>query len=85
MLLTNGGGKPEIERTADLQAKLGVPISPANFVQSHTPFKDMISDNWSTGTDGQLRNPKNKDSCYADKTVLVTGSDAAKARELAQR
>ncbi|SMY29939.1 unnamed protein product [Zymoseptoria tritici ST99CH_1A5] len=41
ILLTNGGGKSEQERVADLQDKLGVPLSTSNFIQSHTPFADM--------------------------------------------
>ncbi|SPN99964.1 related to cat eye syndrome critical region protein 5 precursor [Cephalotrichum gorgonifer] len=68
VLLTNGGGKSEAERAADLSAKLDVPISPDNFVQSHTPFMGLVD-----GPEG-LR----------DKTVLVTGSDAAKCREIAE-
>ncbi|KAF2703936.1 HAD-superfamily hydrolase [Pleomassaria siparia CBS 279.74] len=41
ILLTNGGGKHEAERVADLTKKLDVPISTSMFVQSHTPFADM--------------------------------------------
>lgn len=41
ILLTNGGGKSEAERCEDLSSKLDVPITPANFMQSHTPFADM--------------------------------------------
>lgn len=41
ILLTNGGGSHEEERVADLSAKLGIPLSTAMFVQSHTPFADM--------------------------------------------
>jgi ribonucleotide monophosphatase NagD (HAD superfamily) len=40
-LLTNGGGKHESERVADLSSKLGVTIDTGMFVQSHTPFADM--------------------------------------------
>lgn len=38
ILLTNGGGKPEVERVAELSSKLGVELDTSNFVQSHTPF-----------------------------------------------
>lgn len=41
ILLTNGGGKHESERVADLSSKLNVPIDTSMFVQSHTPFADM--------------------------------------------
>ncbi|KAL5402363.1 hypothetical protein PMIN03_010747 [Paraphaeosphaeria minitans] len=41
ILLTNGGGKHEDERVADLSSKLDVPLSTTMFVQSHTPFADM--------------------------------------------
>ncbi|KAF2196586.1 cat eye syndrome critical region protein 5 precursor [Delitschia confertaspora ATCC 74209] len=43
ILLTNGGGKHESERVADLTSKLDVPIDVSMFVQSHTPFADMDS------------------------------------------
>ncbi|KAI1806968.1 HAD-superfamily hydrolase [Daldinia bambusicola] len=70
ILLTNGGGKHETERVADLSARLGVKLSTANFVQSHTPFQELAQ-----GHNGTLR----------DKNVLVTGSDAAKCRLIAER
>lgn len=41
ILLTNGGGKHESERVAELSNKLGVTIDKSIFVQSHTPFADM--------------------------------------------
>ena len=41
ILLTNGGGKHESERVADLSGKLGVAIDTTMFIQSHTPFADM--------------------------------------------
>ncbi|KAL5114244.1 hypothetical protein ACEQ8H_007896 [Pleosporales sp. CAS-2024a] len=41
ILLTNGGGKHESERVADLSKKLGVTMDTSMFVQSHTPFADM--------------------------------------------
>ncbi|KAK5660701.1 hypothetical protein OQA88_12066 [Cercophora sp. LCS_1] len=67
ILLTNGGGKREADRVADLSQKLGVPLSTSNFVQSHTPFRQLVSDN---------NDPNN----LANKTVLATGSDYAKSR-----
>ncbi|KAI1077879.1 HAD-superfamily hydrolase [Whalleya microplaca] len=42
ILLTNGGGKSEAVRVADLQERLDVPeLSVDNFVQSHTPFREL--------------------------------------------
>jgi ribonucleotide monophosphatase NagD (HAD superfamily) len=41
ILLTNGGGRHESERVAELSSKLHVPIDTSMFVQSHTPFADM--------------------------------------------
>lgn len=41
ILLTNGGGKHESERVADLSSKLSVPIDTSLLVQSHTPFAEM--------------------------------------------
>ncbi|KAK3902875.1 HAD-like domain-containing protein [Staphylotrichum tortipilum] len=66
ILLTNGGGKPEAERVRDLSERLGVPLSTDNFIQSHTPFQELLKG------PGSLR----------DKTVLVTGSDYEKCRAI---
>ena len=41
ILLTNGGGKSEEERVADLSEKLKVSLDTSMFVQSHTPFADL--------------------------------------------
>ncbi|KAI2778077.1 HAD-superfamily hydrolase [Daldinia loculata] len=70
ILLTNGGGKHETERVADLSARLGVELSTDNFIQSHTPFQELAH-----GREGGLR----------DKNILVTGSDAAKCRVIAEQ
>ncbi|EAQ89698.1 hypothetical protein CHGG_06317 [Chaetomium globosum CBS 148.51] len=66
ILLTNGGGKHETERVKDLEARLGVELSTDNFVQSHTPFQEL------------LEGPNS----LRDKTVLVTGSDYEKCRTI---
>ncbi|KAI6710822.1 hypothetical protein JHW43_006654 [Diplocarpon mali] len=71
ILLTNGGGKIESERVQELSEKLGVPLSEDNFVQSHTPFKDLLDDN---GPRKGLRNS----------TILVTGGDGDKCRQVAE-
>ncbi|EON98762.1 putative had superfamily protein [Phaeoacremonium minimum UCRPA7] len=65
ILLTNGGGKHESERVADLSSKLGVSLTTDNFVQSHTPFQELTTK-------------------LTDKTIFVTGSNADKARTIAQ-
>ncbi|KAH9888613.1 HAD-like domain-containing protein [Xylariomycetidae sp. FL2044] len=69
ILLTNGGGKHEQERVADLSSKLGVQLSTENFVQSHTPFQELVHGSESLG----------------DKNILVTGSHAAKSRIIAEQ
>ena len=70
--MTNGGGKHESARVAELSKKLGVPLSEDNFVQSHTPFKQLVE-----GTD-TVKGLK-------DKTVLVTGGDGDKCRQVAEQ
>ena len=79
ILLTNGGGRHEEERVADLSRKLGVPLSVDNFVQSHTPFRDFAARDPSAD-DGGGGGPG-----LADKTILVTGSDAQASRGIAER
>ncbi len=80
ILLTNGGGKHERERVADLSARLGVELSTDNFVQSHTPFQELVG-----GGDLLQSSPEHPGGpALRDRTVLVTGSDAARAREIAE-
>jgi ribonucleotide monophosphatase NagD (HAD superfamily) len=69
--LTNGGGKHESTRVEELTKKLGVPLTEENFVQSHTPFKQLV--------DGSptLKSLKNQ-------TILVTGGDGDKCRKVAE-
>ncbi|KAH6686922.1 HAD-superfamily subfamily IIA hydrolase [Plectosphaerella plurivora] len=69
ILLTNGGGKHETDRVKDLSAKLGLQLSVDNFVQSHTPFQELV------------HGPES----LSDKTVLVTGANAQKCRAIAER
>lgn len=71
ILLTNGGGKHESARVAELSKKLGVPLTEENFVQSHTPFKQLVE-----GSD-TIESLK-------DKTILVTGGDGDKCRKVAE-
>lgn len=43
VLLTNGGGKSESARTAELSSYLNTPIHPSQFIQSHTPLAAYAS------------------------------------------
>jgi HAD superfamily hydrolase (TIGR01456 family) len=42
ILLTNGGGKHESERVEELSKKLDVKLDVGMFVQSHTPFAELV-------------------------------------------
>ena len=42
ILLTNGGGKHESERVEDLSRKLSVNLDTSMFVQSHTPYAELV-------------------------------------------
>ncbi|KAI3327247.1 HAD-superfamily subfamily IIA hydrolase [Xylariaceae sp. AK1471] len=90
ILLTNGGGKHERERVQDLSERLGVPLSVDNFVQSHTPFQELVNASWSEDvSDGHtqkvLQNGSGSGKLgLADRNILVTGSDAAKSRLIAE-
>lgn len=44
ILLTNGGGKSEEERVAELSERLDVPLDTSMFVQSHTPFASLAKE-----------------------------------------
>ncbi|CAK7565192.1 MAG: hypothetical protein SEPTF4163_003102 [Sporothrix epigloea] len=104
ILLTNGGGRYEADRVADLQQRLGLDIqtrtdahdpdcagplpilSTANFVQSHTPFQELLDN--AAGLDvgaGGDENSCSSDGGLRDQTILVTGSDAARVRTIAER
>ncbi|KAI1099587.1 putative HAD superfamily hydrolase [Jackrogersella minutella] len=73
ILLTNGGGKHEKERVADLSARLGVELTTDNFIQSHTPFQELVHHSHS------------HPAGLKDKNILVTGSDPAKCRDIARK
>ncbi|EPQ66916.1 Bgt-3653 [Blumeria graminis f. sp. tritici] len=70
VLVTNGGGKTEKDRVAELSEKLDIDIPEENFVQSHTPFKELVH---GTGQQQPLEN----------KTVLVTGGHEDRCRKVA--
>ncbi|KAI1329981.1 HAD-like domain-containing protein [Xylariaceae sp. FL0255] len=81
IFLTNGGGKHEEERVAGLSEALGVELTTDNFVQSHTPFKQLVHGNWESQPDAmQLKFPHG----LADHNILVTGSDPEKCRRIAE-
>lgn len=72
ILLTNGGGKYETERAADLSKTLDVTLGPGSIIQSHTPFMELVRGN---GKQGSLEN----------KCVLVVGGEGDKCRQVAER
>ena len=71
ILLTNGGGKHESARVQELSKRLSVPITEGNFVQSHTPFRQLVEG--SDAIEG-----------LEEKTILVTGGDSDKCRQIAE-
>lgn len=44
IFLTNGGGKTEAERCADLSKQLELDIKPAQFICGHTPMREMADE-----------------------------------------
>jgi HAD superfamily hydrolase (TIGR01450 family) len=80
VVLTNGGGKREVDRVAELSAKLNVPLTTANFIQSHTPFQELVHGRLGGGAaaDGEIKEG------LRDKTILVTGSDSERSRVIAE-
>ncbi|KAL5343348.1 aspartyl-tRNA synthetase [Aspergillus crustosus] len=72
ILLTNGGGKHETERVAEISEKLQVPLDSDVIIQSHSPFAEMVQ-----GTETQ--------SALENKRVLVVGGDGGRCREVAER
>ncbi|KAL8936386.1 MAG: hypothetical protein Q9216_004959 [Gyalolechia sp. 2 TL-2023] len=75
ILLTNGGGQHERDRVRQLSHLLSVPIAPSMFIQSHTPFADLID---STNPGDDLQTP------LKDKAILVTGGDGERCRKVAE-
>lgn len=71
LLLTNGGGKHETERVAEISEKLQVPLEPEVIVQSHSPFAELVR-----GPDEQ--------SALENKCVLVVGGEGDRCRQVAQ-
>jgi ribonucleotide monophosphatase NagD (HAD superfamily) len=74
VLLTNGGGRHESERVAELSSKLGVAIDTSMFVQSHTPFAEMeeFKDNKTVlVVGGEADNCRKVAELYGFKTVVT--------------
>ncbi|EEH34069.2 aspartyl-tRNA synthetase [Paracoccidioides lutzii Pb01] len=72
VLLTNGGGMHETERTAQLSEHLHIPLDTDMIIQSHTPFAELVKDN-------------EEQYSLRDKCVLVVGGVGGKCRSVAQR
>ncbi|KAL4799830.1 aspartyl-tRNA synthetase [Aspergillus venezuelensis] len=72
ILLTNGGGKHETERVAEISEKLKVPLDADVIIQSHSPFADMVK-----GTETQ--------TALENKRVLVIGGDGGGCRAVAEK
>lgn len=74
ILLTNGGGKHEEDRVTELSDRLKVPLDKSMFVQSHTPFADLVY-----GKNGSTAKAM-KDQC-----ILVVGGERDNCRKVAEK
>jgi HAD superfamily hydrolase (TIGR01450 family) len=72
ILLTNGGGKHETERVAEISEKLNIPLDPSVIIQSHSPFAELVH-----GAFGQ--------EALQNKCILVAGGDGDGCRKVAER
>lgn len=72
ILLTNGGGKHETERVAEISEKLNLPLDPSVIIQSHSPFAELVRGSEAQGP-------------LEDKCVLVVGGDGDACRLVAER
>ncbi|KAJ5239643.1 hypothetical protein N7468_004262 [Penicillium chermesinum] len=72
ILLTNGGGKHETARVAEISEKLNVPLDASHIVQSHSPFAELVK-----GPD--------EASALENKCVLVAGGDGDGCRRVAEQ
>lgn len=71
ILLTNGGGKHEATRIADISRALDLPLEESNIIQSHTPFADLVHG------DGDVE-------ALGDRSVLVLGGEDDVCRRVAE-
>ena len=65
----------ERDRVAELSRLLSISISPDMFVQSHTPFADLIH---------QIDERDSAKAPLKDKTILVCGGDGDSCRRVAE-
>ncbi|OJJ51350.1 hypothetical protein ASPZODRAFT_156255 [Penicilliopsis zonata CBS 506.65] len=72
ILLTNGGGKHETERVAEISEKLNVPLDPSVIIQSHSPFAELV-------------NGPDEARALGNKRVLVAGGDEDGCRKVAEQ
>jgi ribonucleotide monophosphatase NagD (HAD superfamily) len=72
ILLTNGGGKHETARVAEISEKLQIPLDATDIVQSHSPFAELVK-----GPD--------EASALEHKCVLVAGGDGDNCRRVAEQ
>lgn len=72
ILLTNGGGKHETERAAEISEKLNVPLGPTHIIQSHSPFAELAK--------GVGEAPALEHKC-----ILVAGGDGDSCRRVAEQ
>ena len=81
LLLTNGGGKHESERVAEISRALALttPLTSANLLQSHTPIADFLPSGFP-----HHHHPAGP-ALAADATVLVVGGEADRCRLVAER
>jgi ribonucleotide monophosphatase NagD (HAD superfamily) len=73
ILLTNGGGKHEKDRVSELSHRLDVPLDTSMFVQSHTPFAELVQ----STDDGR--------EAMKDKCILVVGGEGDNCRQVAEK
>ena len=74
VLLTNGGGKHEIERAQELSELLQTSIPSEILIQSHTPFQQLVHN-------APIKlHPALKDEC-----VLVIGGEGNSCRDIAEK
>jgi HAD superfamily hydrolase (TIGR01456 family) len=71
IFLTNGGGRHETERVAEISQRLGVPLDPSFLIQSHSPFAEFV--------EGTVEQAPLKERC-----VLVVGGDGDSCRKVAE-
>ncbi|KAJ5750345.1 hypothetical protein N7533_007373 [Penicillium manginii] len=81
VFLTNGGGKSEAERCADLSRQLELEISPGQFICGHTPMREMAEQyNTVLVVGGEGEKCRGVAEGYGFKNVITPG-DIIKTRQ----